>query len=289
MLTRCLNSLSDITPAELCSVSVMVVDNDAGCSAAPIVNNFKGVFPFPLRYVSEIKRGIPYARNRAIEETLGVGSDYLVFIDDDEYVEPGWLDALYSYSQKVGGKSVVHGSVIAELPDGTPAHIAGLFGGKLRPTGLKLSSCATDNVIIPAYVFGDLGLRFDETQPLAGGTDTKYFVEAVSRGVEIYQCSEAVVRETIPSSRATLKWLMRRKFRAGITEVWRKQRAGKSLVLIFLSAMLKLLVELARTAFFLVAGNSLRRNQSFLKVSKASGVLAGLAGINVDSYKVIDG
>jgi glycosyltransferase involved in cell wall biosynthesis len=44
-----------------------------------------------LRWVNEAKQGIVHARNRAIEESLG--SDILVFLDDDELPLPGLLQA----------------------------------------------------------------------------------------------------------------------------------------------------------------------------------------------------
>src|SRR5690606_40862979 len=57
-----------------------------------------------------------------------------------------------------------------------------IFKRKEYRTGQILQTCATNNVIIPVYVTRDLGLRFDETHPLAGGTDTLFFVEACARG-----------------------------------------------------------------------------------------------------------
>ena len=66
-------------------------------------------------------------RNCAIEETHRLGSDYQVFIDDDEWVEPLWLDTLYSYCQEQGGDVVVSGNVSFDLPDKSPEHIQRIF------------------------------------------------------------------------------------------------------------------------------------------------------------------
>ena len=45
-----------------------------------------------VRFVHEPEPGIAAARNRALDESAG--ADLLVFIDDDERPEPGWLESL---------------------------------------------------------------------------------------------------------------------------------------------------------------------------------------------------
>ena len=106
-----------------------------------------------LRYVSEPRRGIPVARNAAVAFATSLNADYLVFIDDDEWVENDWLVTLFSYCKEKGGRSVISGHVIADLPDDVPVHLAQLFNNKESVTGKALKSCATNNVIIPMYLF----------------------------------------------------------------------------------------------------------------------------------------
>ncbi|RLU01364.1 glycosyltransferase family 2 protein [Ketobacter sp.] len=288
LLAQCLNSLTEMRLPENTTVTVTVVDNDVNGSAKSTVERLFSKFPLALHYKIEPKRGIPCARNSAIVETLRMGSDYLIFIDDDEWVERDWLVSLLDYSRSLGGGVVVHGRVISELPVGLPPEISGLFGKKARPTGLKLSACATDNVLIPAIVYRDLGLKFDETYPLAGGTDTKYFVEAVSRGIEIYQCAEAVVHEHIPQSRTSLRWLAKRKYRAGITDAWRKKKMGANNLRILLSSLLKIILALLKLVVCAILGRKLNRNQAWLKLSKSVGQIAGLFGRSIDSYRTVD-
>lgn len=286
-LMRCLDSLSKVDSVNSVTISVLVVDNDVSGTAEFAVMQLKSTFPFPLEYVCEKKRGIPCARNRAIDEANLTACDYLIFVDDDEWVEKDWLKNIYEYCVKSGGQSIIHGKVIPELPKDTPANIKGLFGAKSHATGTNLSSCATDNVMIPAKVYRDLGIRFDEQFPFAGGTDTKYFVEAVEKGVRILQCSEAIVYEEITQSRANLRWLSRRKYRAGITEAWKKGKKGRGKVRILAAMFLRVVIETVKMVFFVVVCSGLKRNQSWLKLCKAIGVCAGVLGARVDSYKVI--
>ena len=88
-----------------------------------------------------------------------------MFIDNDEWVEPLWLDPLYSYCQEQGWDVVVSGNLISDLPDKSPEHIPRIFNRKQQSTGTRLDRCATSNVLIPIHVTKILGLKFDEMLP----------------------------------------------------------------------------------------------------------------------------
>ena len=260
LLQECLDSIGSIVVPESCNVNVLVVDNDSECSSMRVVDSSRANFPFRVKYICEPRKGIPCARNRAILETLEMSSDYLVFVDDDETVDSQWLASLVSMGLKLGPKAVIHGRVIPEIKVQVKPEIGGLFGRKVHETGSMLDCCATDNVLIPAYVYRHLGLRFDETKPLAGGTDTKYFVEAISKGVLIFQCKEAVVYESIPENRLSIWWLARRKFRSGLTDAWKKRRQGRKPFRIALSAITRIMIELIKSIVMGIVGNKLERN-----------------------------
>ena len=290
MLKVCLRSVAAISVPDGAEVTLSVIDNDAARTAESLIESMKKDFPFPVHYFCETRRGIPYARNRAIEETLILGSDYLVFLDDDEWVETDWLQQLYDLCQQHGGNVVVSGSVWAELPEGISEDIAGLYNRKdPGKAGSRKDACATNNVLVPMACIHETGLRFDETNPLAGGTDTIFFKQASSRGVLILRCPQAVAHELVPKSRATLQWWARRKYRAGITHAWRKRMRGKAAAAILISALFQIMVELVKAALFFVSGKKLKRNQSLLKVCRCAGVISGIMGIEVESYRVIDG
>jgi len=85
LLRRALDSiaLQTIRPAE-----TLVVDNaPADVSTENLVrHHYPGV-----RYVREERRGLNYARNRALSETA---RDVIAFIDDDAVADPGWVAAI---------------------------------------------------------------------------------------------------------------------------------------------------------------------------------------------------
>jgi len=76
-------------------VVLCVVDNDAEGSGREVVEAFEAeaVGRMGVRYVVEARRGIPMARNRAVEVALEAGAEAVVFVDDDETA-----DAAVSYT-----------------------------------------------------------------------------------------------------------------------------------------------------------------------------------------------
>lgn len=288
-LRQCLESLIDQKFSKAINYSITVIDNDKDQSAKSVVGHFQTQNKVPVYYFCEVNRGIPFARNRALDESVKLGANCIAFIDDDEQACPDWLSSLYtclcSYSEPV----IIHGRVIPKFPDGTSKHMRELFYTKKdRPTGTRLQTCATDNVILPTSIISKFNLSFDVSTPLAGGTDTKFFFETNKRGVAIYQCSQAIAYETIFQSRLKVGWLIHRKFRAGITMTWLRLQTGKSKFGLFLKSFEGIFLHLILGFIYIFCFSPLRRDREFLKAAKYFGLLAGAAGIVVNSYKTID-
>ncbi|MDO9190883.1 MAG: glycosyltransferase, partial [Sulfurimicrobium sp.] len=69
----------------------LVIDNASTDDTAAILVDKSWRFPGPeVRMVREEKLGISHARNRAVTEARG---EYIIFIDDDETPDTGWLRA----------------------------------------------------------------------------------------------------------------------------------------------------------------------------------------------------
>lgn len=87
-LQSCLETL--INHETAVSYEIIVIDNNP-CSnlTAPVVQNFEG--RYNVRYVTETRRGSSYARNAGIKVSCG---QYIVCVDDDVIVRPGWLDTI---------------------------------------------------------------------------------------------------------------------------------------------------------------------------------------------------
>ncbi len=200
--------------AEYPGADLLVVDNDTEPSARRIVDELADS---RVRYVHEPKPGIAAARNRGLSETED--RDLIVFIDDDERPQPGWLTNLVSLRQASGAEAVV-GPVISEFPgELDPWITAGRFFERLRhPTGTTLPVAATNNLLLDRDFVGRHNLRFDEAFGLSGGSDSVFTRQLVRAGGRILWCDEAAVTDVVPPDRATRSWVVRRAFRMGNTE-----------------------------------------------------------------------
>lgn len=288
LLSECLKSLSAMALPSDCTVKLLVIDNDAAMSARKTVEAIQTATAMEIDYAVEKKRGIPCARNRAIDISSSLGADLLVFVDDDEVVDTNWLQALYAVSGEYAHQAVIHGAVRSKLDPSVPESIAALFSTRERTERQELTACATDNVMVPMKFVIQNQLRFDESKPLAGGTDTVFFTRANKLGLKIFHTNTASVTEFVPLSRTKLSWLMKRKFRAGLTDAWRKINRGRSRGGVMLSALFQVFGFLLKGLFYSLVFMPLKRNESFLRFAKALGLLMGCFGLVVDSYKVVD-
>src|SRR5262249_8080184 len=89
-VARCLDSLlplQQVAAGERPAFEILVVDNPpSDSSTRALVAALASV-----RYASEPKPGLDFARNMAVREAFG---DYLSFLDDDVIVDRSWFDGL---------------------------------------------------------------------------------------------------------------------------------------------------------------------------------------------------
>jgi glycosyltransferase involved in cell wall biosynthesis len=191
------------------SASIVVVDNDGEPTAADVVAGFASV-----RYVHEPRPGIVAARNRALDEAGS--ARLLVFIDDDERPEPGWLDSIVS-TWRLTEPAAVVGPVISVfeiVPD--PWIPAGRFFQRQRyQTGTEVPAAGAGNLLLDLEAVRSLGLRFDERFGTSGGEDTFFTRSIVRAGHRIVWCDEAVAIDVVPAHRLTRAWVLERARRIG--------------------------------------------------------------------------
>jgi glycosyltransferase involved in cell wall biosynthesis len=196
-------------------LTIVVVENGRKLEAEEQVERYR-VQGLDVVYAHEPTPGISYARNCAMDLAIGLG-EYFAFIDDDEYPEPNWLDALLWCSQEFEAP-VVRGPVIPVFSAGVPlwAETGGFFLRKRYPTGTAVVYCASNNVLIRSDLIRRAGIRFDDHFALTGGEDTLFFLQLREKtDVKIVWCDEAVVMEDIPEERVSVAWIVRRATREG--------------------------------------------------------------------------
>ncbi len=221
MLEKLLKSLGGLSFSALTlNITVVVVDNDPKASACQICADARNFLPYELLYLIENRTGIPFARNRAVAAVVNQ-NDCVVFVDDDETVEPNWLEELILAKQMYRA-DIVAGPVMSVLPPRAPdwAHKGRLFDHLRYETGKELTWCGSGNVLISAHVFLRLNPWFDERLALTGGSDRQFFQRASQAGLRIVWTDKAIVREEVPSSRIRIGWVIKRMFRQGISNAF---------------------------------------------------------------------
>jgi glycosyltransferase involved in cell wall biosynthesis len=223
-LGRLLDALTTTQPVqgftvdgEQVDVRLVVVENHPAAAHRADVEALARRVPMRVDYVVEPRRGIPQARNAAVRAALP-DADYVVFIDDDELPEPGWLTELLVTRRRTGA-DIVTGPVLPDFaPDAPRWVVDGRFFERPRyADGEQIHYAWTSNVLIARSAFDVADPPFDERFGLAGGEDTYFFRQAHLAGKRIVWSDKALVREAIPNSRCTVPWLLRRAYRRGNT------------------------------------------------------------------------
>jgi glycosyltransferase involved in cell wall biosynthesis len=219
-LVKLLNALQEQRfpdPARSVRLSVIVVDNDAAGSAAPSVEPFRSSKTLTVRYVLEPIQGIPLARNAGIS-AVPDEAEFFCFIDDDEWPGPTWIDELL-IAQRATGADCVVGEVVPVYPEGALGWLvkSRLFESWRFPDRAPLRAGASNNVLISTAFIRRTGHRFDERMRMTGGSDYHFFRQAVALGMRIVWSARAPVYEDVPASRLTLRWIVQRQYRLGIT------------------------------------------------------------------------
>ncbi len=201
---------------------VVIVDNDAGGSARPVVEQAMKTHPaLTLRYAVEPKPGVSHARNRGVTMASG---ELLAFIDDDEVACPGWLADLLE-TLEAHQADAAFGPVIPQYPPGSPDWIirSGFFERPRHSTGFHIPAeeGRTGNALVRAS-------RMRERQPevfstdlaRSGGEDYDFFKWLAARGGKLVWCDSAEVCEEVPLDRQRLGFMMERCLRTA-TNYWR--------------------------------------------------------------------
>ncbi len=220
MLEECLKSLVRIDKPQNVAVEVVVVDNDPMGSAKAVIDTISADSPFPMHYLTEKKRGIPFARNTIVKKALELDATEIAFIDDDEAVDGRWLKKLYEF-YKENSCDAVAAPVEPILPENTPKWMrkTRYFSRKIEKSGTQIGCASTRNVLFSIEIFTKYKLRFDTRFALTGGTDTLLTKQLSLLGGKILWLDDVLVKERIPETRASQRWLLKRSLRRRINDV----------------------------------------------------------------------
>lgn len=194
-------------------VEVVLVDNSPEGSAAGVER------PGFLRYVHEPRPGVAQARNRGVAEARGT---HVVFLDDDELPAPGWLAAFAAAAAR--GDLACFGAIEpafeSDPPPALRQPLERLFSRRLAAvSGADVSSLraylGSGNSMFAHALLSRMDPPFDIAFN-GGGEDVWLFRQLVDdHGVTLVWCPEALVREIVPASRVTMRFLRHRRFGDG--------------------------------------------------------------------------
>ena len=209
-------------------LSVIVIDNDGEqLAGAAVAAQMSPVFPFPLAYIVEPRRGQTYAYNRGFVSAARAAPapDYVAVLDDDEYPDPTWLTDMMTAALGLDA-DIVGGPVLPVFDD--PHHWlagSGFYHPSRFPSGRVDMIYGAGSMLIKRSVLESyLDEPFSHAFAFTGGSDLEFFTRCRRDGRSFAWADNAIVFETTPRSRTTVSWLLRRNFRKG-TEGNRIDRA----------------------------------------------------------------
>lgn len=95
LLASTLDALSKVDVPSGCEWELVIVDNNCTDDTPSVIESFKS--KLPIVAVNEPQQGHSHSRNRAIATVTG---DYLIWTDDDVWVDKNWLNAYVDAFQR---------------------------------------------------------------------------------------------------------------------------------------------------------------------------------------------
>jgi glycosyltransferase involved in cell wall biosynthesis len=222
MLDRALESIAGQVLPPGVRWELLVVANRCTDGTAEVVRRWGASGRIPrLRYVSERRLGVSFARRRGLRESRGrlIGS-----VDDDCRLDPDWAAQalrfahLYPRAGAFGGRN----ELVWEAP---PTKLADLYGESLARQDLGPVPCLMPvrdwrmpvgaGLVLRREAIVDSGwlehgqLRSRGPRSLGAGEDTEISLRIRRAGWQIWYSPELRLRHVIPPERMTLPYLRR--------------------------------------------------------------------------------
>jgi hypothetical protein len=276
---------SNIDKSLIENVNIIVVDNDIDRSAEEIENELSGSIKgiYKLNYYNYPLKGLSNVRNELIAKALILNPDFLIFIDDDEYVTVDWMIELLRVILRNNGDMAI-GPVVSVFDNKISKYISWWFRRPDYADNTKIKYIRTGNLIIKTHSLLKYETRFDKRFNRTGSEDTYFGVQMIKKGATVFWAANAVAYETVPASRINLKWLIKRKYRAATTVIFIR-KLEKDYLGIFRKTL--------GSFFYIVSGifalimlmfPVTKKYWGLIKISEGIGGLAGLFNLKYYEY-----
>jgi succinoglycan biosynthesis protein ExoM len=267
------------------TINIVVVDNDKERTAESTIVKLKKkcLNPFVIHYFNFPKKGLTHVRNEIIKQSLSFDPDYIAFVDDDEYVTENWLKELVKTMIDMNA-DIVLGPNLPVFEKEVPEYLAHWFHVENFENNKPMELVESNNLLIKSKFLVDHNILFDSRFDQTGGEDTFFGVQAIEKGARIFWAHDAIVYETIPEKRASLKWLMRRIYRAAstFTYILKLKKSYAMLIRKFFISIFYLGLGICSLVFLPFSGK--HKYLGLIKISEALGGFAGMMNIRYKEY-----
>lgn len=277
-LVDTLKSLGDARIPDGETIEVIIADDSKKGRVPHLVATLD--LPFAVTILDVAADNVAVARNACLEASKG---DWLLFVDDDEIVEPDWLEAHLSAAREFAADAVF-GPVYPLYPPETPAWFVAanpLYQNAMwTQDGRVLHTGRTGNTLVRREAIGTL--RFDPDYGRSGGEDSDFFARLDASGRRMVATTRARVHELVPLERTTVRFVLRRAVRSGQIYA-RLRRKGQGLT----SALVFATDALAKIAIAALAGGLLwpfdraRALRLLLRAASNVGKLREIGGLRL--------
>jgi succinoglycan biosynthesis protein ExoM len=193
------------------AMRIFVVDNDSQETARAVVEEFAKRTRNRVDYEHVPGQNISIARNAGLDAAT---TAWLAFIDDDEHAAPDWLTKLLAANS---GANAVFGPCEAVYGATTPVWIkrGDYHSNRIVRSMQPIVTGYTSNALIDMNFVRRHGLRFEPALGRTGGEDSMFFHAMYRQGGVLKYASDAIAYERVVPERTNIKWIVRRRYRAG--------------------------------------------------------------------------
>ena len=217
VLRSVFGQLTKLKLPEGIKTELLIVDNCEQNPSKDVIDEFSQKLNIKVHYCIEQRRGIAFARNRLLKEAIKLGASHIAMFDDDGLPDENWLIS-HVEAYKEFDQQIISGPQYTLFDKEYPAYITqnNIFkSSSSKEKGEIVKTCATNNVFFSLAICQENDLFFDESYVFMGGEDGDFFLRLSALGYEIVFNPDAVVREFTDSSRANVKWIIKRSYYNG--------------------------------------------------------------------------
>lgn len=178
-------ALAQSLPKTLLQVDdVLIVDNNSDLSTKHMLKKLESYYPERVHLIfNESNLWFGKAANIGIKEAIDRGADYILQLNDDNYLSDGSVRSMLKHFFLLTDKPV---AIVA------PTVVSGPMGFDVSKRQNKDEPLiASAGMLVPAQIFHDIG--FYDDQLLIGYEDYDFSLRAVERGYRCLSVGEALL------------------------------------------------------------------------------------------------